>query len=349
MKSLIVTVAVLMLFVNIQSPAKTRKKNSEMPIWVESPYKEYSRDKYFAVTESDQNKNFAEYKAVESLASIFGQDVLSENKVISSITQNQTADEIEVFKSDSLNQQILINIDQKNLIGIEIARTWFDEIHEEWYALSVLDKEKTADLYSSFVEDNVKAMNVLLKNASAISVPSIQKLAYIYKAGQFSLLNESYYPRFYIIHPEKCNSAKLKNIPYENIQVELDKVSAKIPVAIEVSGITDGTEETVSACAALLKSYGLTVTQNNSVYTFLLSITTEYRSVENPVMYYCEFTMSAYLKDSSGEKYVPWTVSGRSGAKTKELASQKAVRIMVDKISSDYKTVFDKYFIGEKQ
>ncbi len=323
------------------------KEKISAPKWLDSPYSQYSSKEYFAAVGVDKNRNMAELKAVEKIAGNFSRDVKSVSKAETHMASRQEGDSFTGATVDSsLNRVILSEIDQEDLIGIELAEAFFDEKHDTWYALALMNKEKTADLYFELVKKNSSAIKLLVASSEKLE-PSMRKIAYQYRALKLAQLNESYFPRFFIIHPEKCENAKKLNVSSDSLRLSLDKTAVQVPVEVSVTNDKNAIAET--ACEELLKSFGIVVNSKNPKYSLNFEINPSYRTVQNPLIYYCEFTISADLKSKSDSKLVPWSFSGRAGGKNEELAKQKAYSLIAEKIKTDYLKVFEEYFYGETE
>lgn len=324
--------------------AKAKKAENKSPAaWIENPYSEYDTEKYFAAVGSDKYKNTAELKAVETLAGVFGRDVDSSRSAEISMSRTEAKDLSESSISSTLNEQITIEVDQEDLIGIEIAKSYYDEPHSTWYALAILDKEKTAALYSSLIEKNTKSINSYLNKAALLSdsLALIEKFTYFYNAYRLTKINESFYPRFFIISPEKCKSTQQGKITSEEIRIKLDDVSSKLPIAVAVSDDYNSTVQ--SSIEELLKSFGFTLSSASPKYSLNAQIDRSFRRVQNPTMDYCEFSVSLKMTEKTGAVLFPCSFSGRAGAKNKDLAEKKAFSEIGNKIKSEYKEIIETY------
>ncbi|MBQ0050452.1 MAG: hypothetical protein KBT11_00135 [Treponema sp.] len=170
----------------------------------------------------------------------------------------------------------------------------------------------------------------------------MKKNEYLNKEMNLAELNESYFPRFYIIHPEKCEKMKVATVSSQQLRIELDANAAKVPVNVKVTN--DYNSIVSTACEELLKNLGLQISSKSADYELKIDVTPSARTVENPRMYYCEYTLSAKMTGKSDGVIVPWDAAGRSGDKTEELAKKKAYTSISEKIKSEYKDTFEEYF-----
>lgn len=348
-KSVLILCAVLLCLTSCASTRSVskhsvKKNNGKFPIWIQTPYEVYDSEKYFVGVGNDINKNIAELKAVQQLSVVFGVDVQSTNTTETYMKHTESEVLSETFRESALNQQILVEMDQKDLLGIELVETFYEEVHKEWYALAILDKAKTSDLYANLINSNNDAIRSNL--AFAKTMPdSLTKLAYIYKSYKLAQVSENFFIRFYIINPERCSKIKEASYVSEKIKLDLDKLALKIPVEIEVN--QDSNSMVRAACGELLESFGLQTTSNKSDYTLSVNIDKTYRTVKNPTLYYCEFQISCELIDKNGLILAPWQLSSRAGAKTESLAEQKAYQLINKNIKEDYRDSFESYLYGE--
>lgn len=327
----------------LTSCATTSKKKAA-PSWVYAPYEYYSQDKYFAAVGNDQNRNIAELKAVDQLCVVFGIDLNTTNSSDTYMKHTESEVLSETMRTSELNQQILVEIDQKDLIGIEIAKTYYDSVRDEWYAIAILDKQKVSDLYASLVKSNNDAIKEYLSYANTLP-DSIIKLAYLYKAYKLAKVSESFFIRFFIINPQKCTDLKSVSYVSSELWLQLEKLAVKIPVSVNIND--DYSSLVKAACGDMLESFGMITTDNASNYQLNVKINQNFRTVENPTLYYCEFQVSAELKDKNGLILSSWDLSNRAGAKTKDLAEQKAYQLINQKIKEDFREDLEAYLYGE--
>ena len=84
-----------------------------------------------------------------------------------------------IIEEQNLNQHILVNVDQRNLIGIEIKECFLDEKKDTWYALAILDKNKASLIYEKEIENCYKTIDENYNAAKRSSKP-FDMLCYIF-------------------------------------------------------------------------------------------------------------------------------------------------------------------------
>lgn len=341
-KSLAFAVAFLCCFLCFGKSKQGKK--AELPVWCSSPYALYPQKEFFAASGSAKNKAEAEIRAIETLAGIFGRDVHSENQAQSFMSKNEKNGESAVEISSTLSSRVLTEIDQRDLIGIEIAESFFDAGHNEWYVLAVINKERTGALYENLVERNLRSIAELVEAAEKLP-DSFSKIAYFSRAMKLAGLNESYAPRFEVIHPQKFNLVRKKFVSSDSLRIKRDNAAEKIPVSVSVSGCSD--DSVLTSCEAVLKGFGIKISDRQFKYRLQLDVARSFRTVQNPPIVYCEYSLSAKMTDKNNSVLMPWTASGRAGGKNEKLAEDKAVLQIKNAVQNDYGSAFSEFLYGE--
>ena len=117
--------------------AKT--KTPVMPDWINTPAAVYPSSSYITYVGYGADRDSAEIKALQGIASVFGQSIKSDSESSQRMIQAKSEGKIATTNISSFNQNILRSVDVNNLIGVEIKEFWFDGT-SSWYAIAVLDK-----------------------------------------------------------------------------------------------------------------------------------------------------------------------------------------------------------------
>lgn len=331
-----------MLFAKPKNQGKNQETQKKLE-WIFTPYSVYSEKDYFAAVGSAKRKTESELKAVENLASIFGQDIQTHTaSEMHAVGQEAGNDISKTFVDSSLSVQVQTEVNQKDLIGVEIKESYFDEAQNTWYTLALLDKKKTTGLYEKIIQKNADSIEQLTSFANS-KKDSIEKFTALYKASSLASLNESYFPRFYIINPEKCDA--LKNLHKSSVQLRLESniVAEKIPFGIKIPSVSFS-KELKNSCAELLESFGFVIDQKEPVYELTVELNNNVRKVQNPEMFYSEFTIMLQI-NKNDSIYLSWDKTGRAGGKTQELSEQKMNQMICNLIKTEYKNVLEEFFL----
>ena len=312
---------------------KSKKSKVKYPNWINEPYTQFDRNDFFVTVGNDKNKSTAEVKAVEELASIFGRDIKS-NTVAESTMSRFEQDHIStIIEEQNLNQQILVNVDQRNLIGIEIKECFLDEKKDTWYALAILDKKKASLIYEKEIESCYKTIDENY-NAAKKAKKTFDKLGYIFKCKQTTQYTQDLISRLQIIDFNRATEIKREDLSENKFTIEFNNIANTVPISIQVQN--DYNDEIKVACTKVFESFGFKITQISD-YVLNIKVDNSYRNVTKPDAVYCESILFIQLNSKDGNILFPFNYSSRAGAKNEELALKKEYEIISSIIQSDYK------------
>lgn len=309
--------------------AKNKKK---YPLWINEPYSGYQTG-YFVAVGNDKVKNISELNAVSELAGIFSRDVKSNTVANSSMTKIEEDSISTLISEQNLNQQITVNIDQRNLIGIEIVETFFDDNKEQWFALAVLDKQKAEKIYSKEIEASYKNINQNF-NESKNKTNNFDKLRYLYKCKKETQYVQSLIVRLQVINFEAAKNIQRTDISENQFNIEFNNIANKIPISIQVNN--DLNDEIKIACSDVFESFGFKIQeQANNVLS--VELENNFRTVYNPDAVYCESNITINLKLAGEQIVFPFNYTNRAAGKNQELAKKKEYNNLSTIIKTEYK------------
>ena len=326
----------LFILLNCFVFSKTKQNKGKLPTWINEPYSVYQTG-YFVAVGSDKIKNIAELNAVSELAGILSRDVKSNMVANSSMTQKEEDNISSLISEQNLNQQITVNIDQRNLIGIEILETFFDDNKEQWYALAVLDKQKAEKIYSKEIEASYKNINQNY-NESKNKTNNFDKLRYLYKCKKEAQYVQSLIVRLQVINFEAAETIQRTDISESKFYIEFNNIASKIPISIQVNN--DLNNEIKIACSDVFESYGFKIQeQANNVLS--VDLENNFRTVYDPDAVYCESNVAIRLNLSGEQIVFPFNYTNRAAGKNQELAQKKEYNNLSTIIKSEYKKLIE--------
>ena len=336
MKKRVINIIFFTLIICFSVFAKSKNTKVKYPAWINEPYSVYQTG-YFVAVGNDKTKNIAELNAVSELAGIFSRDVKSNMVANSSITQKEEDNISSLISEQNLNQQIIVNIDQRNLIGIEIIETFFDDNKEQWYALAVLDKQKTEKIYSKEIETSYKNINQNYKE-SKIKTNDFDKLHYLYKCKKEAQYVHSLIVRLQVINFEAAETIQRTDISENKFNIEFNNIANKIPIFIQVNN--DLNDEIKIACSDVFESYGFKIQeQANNVLS--VDLENNFRTVYDPDAVYCESNISINLKLAGEQIVFPFNYTNRAAGRNQVLAQKKEYNNLSTIIKSEYKKLIE--------
>lgn len=334
-----VSLFIFLICFNIFSKSKEIKV--QYPKWINEPYTQFNKDFFFATVGNNKNKTTAELNAVEELAGIFSKDVKSNTVANSSMTKIEEENISSLISEQNLNQQITVNIDQRNLIGIEIVETFFDENKDQWYALAVLDKQKAKKIYSTEIESSYKKI-IQNYNEAKNKTNNFDKLRYLYKCKKEAQYVQSLIVRLQVINIETAERIQRTDISENKFNIEFNNIANKTPISIQVNN--DFNNEIKIACSEVFESYGFKIQeQANNILS--VELENNFRQVYDPDAVYCESNITINLKLSGDQIIFPFNYKNRAAGKNQELAQKKGYNSLSTIIKTEYKNQIEKIFL----
>jgi hypothetical protein len=169
----------------LTSPAWS--KSHSKPEWVDNASTEFPRDKYLTGVGSADDRATAEDRARGEISKIFSSQItVKSDSNISESTQQQTGKKDQHSFSQSVAQSVQ-NVSKKVLEGVEVHETWQDEASRVWYALAILDKDKSISAVTEKITDfdgQIKQWYAQMSQASdkLPRVKAAMKLVALFKA-----------------------------------------------------------------------------------------------------------------------------------------------------------------------
>lgn len=328
--------AIVVLSFSIVSCVSTGKNavsasvGADAPKWIEIPAAIYPNNTYIAQVGSAEDKESAELAAVQKIAALFGQNIQSASTASQRMEQAQKSGEVATLETASgLNQKIQRTIQQENLIGIKIAETWKDTIHNTWYALAVLNREETAQIYCSMLDKN----NATIKNlCSKLKPATMYAYANMCFAIDIAEINKGYIERLFVIDSETGQKKAAETITPEALKIKAQELATEIPVYVKIENDKD--KRITTAFEKSLSQLGFNSTAaKNASYTLTGSLLLNTTAPAAKDVFYSEFLVQCNLRDVvSQQNMCTWSLSGRNGSKTAENAENRTLTGVARKI-----------------
>lgn len=318
---------------------KAEKPAQKMPEWVSQPSAVFPSADYISSVGNATSRDNAEIKALQSLASVFGQAVKSSSAASQRMTQAKAEGKVATANMSAFSQDILRTVDVDSLIGVETKEFWFDG-NEMWYAVAVLEREKASNIYSDLIRKNASAISTLIANAKS-NGESLEAYAALDFAEDIALENESHLKKLSVIKPEAAASLK-DGCPSPNkIHAQKAELSKHIPICVIVEG--EDSSRLASAFGEAISSLGFRGTfDSGERYVLSAQVSFERSDATDGKTTRCRYGAEGFLIDmQSGQKLCPFKISGREGHVDYSEAKVRAVKAMEAKIKKDFAQTFE--------
>ena len=313
---------------------------AKMPEWITVPSSVYPSNLYFNGTGSGESREVAELEAVKNLSSVFGQTVKSNNVASKKMEQALSDGQIAFSSSGNLQQNITSQIEAENLIGIEIAEYFYNSPEKKWYAVAILNKEKTSVIYENLIKKN----DVAIRKAVAES----EKMPHTFFgyseicfALEIATENDRLLKNLTIVDFDKGSAASSQAVSLKSMQAAQKKFAEGITISINIKD--DSNNKIKSSFQDIFSKYGFkTSASKKEKY----GIEGRYSSdiTKKGKLVYCVYSLDLDFSDFSGKNSLfAINLKGREGAPAEADAVNRTFRVLEKKIGTEFSKNFDSY------
>ncbi|MDD8018990.1 MAG: LPP20 family lipoprotein [Bacteroidota bacterium] len=309
----------------------------DKPAWIDTPQSQYSNAKYLSAVGSGDTRKSAESDASAKLAMIFQSTIKAEQtindryKELFTSPQNSTYEQsTDVTKNTSISSnQILYNF--------QIAETFTDNLGRT-YALAVIERAPTAEIYEKKIQENEKIMGRYIEQYSKTN-DAVAQYADINAASVFSTINEGLKQQLVIIIPGRTY---VSTSGYDAVKIQQMLADARknLPFAVSIKNDTEG--KTTAIVKEMLSEMGF-VTAEKGVLTISGEISFEKVDLKKTEEY-VRWSYALSVVDGAKATIVSLTENGREGHLTYSEAVARATRTMKQKIKTNFGKEINRYF-----
>ena len=306
-----------------------------VPEWVRDPYSKYDRQTNVAAVGSGSSREIAEKSALANLVAIFGQSIQVDEKVSVSYQEAVRSGVAAAWSENTaIDTNIITTTGMDSLVGAEIGEVWDDG--REYYAAAVLNKAKTAQIYSGMIASNRTIINNL------VDIPEAEKFtldgfARYQLAALVADVTTGYGNLLAVI------GTPVERLKYgDDYRLEAINITKAIPVGLRVQNDVSGRVQ--GAFAKTLSNLGFQSGQNNSRYMLDVNIVTSVVEITNNPNKWTRIVVNANLMDVSlGTVLLPYNFNDRQGHTTQAEADNRAYAAAERKINEEYPKLLNDY------
>ncbi|MDR0503932.1 MAG: LPP20 family lipoprotein [Treponema sp.] len=320
-----------------QAAGSSAVRTGGRPAWVDSADDVYSRAQFVTAVGQASSREMAEANALGNLVAFFGQSIKADT-TITNTYQEAVKNGVTSGWSDNLAVQNTINTSASmdTLVGAEIRDVWHDTRGNVFYAVAVMDKARTIQIYTDMILANLEMIKNLT-NMSQAQRNSLEGFSRYQFAATVADLNMTYVNLINVLGAATPGGVKRGN----DYRLDAQNITKSIPVGVVVRNDKSGRVQ--GAFAKALSDIGFQSGGNNSRYVLQVNI------VVSPVVMtgnlkYSRIELSADLTDSTNRNVLlPWTFNQREGHNTQEEADNRAFTAAERKINAEYKNLLSNY------
>jgi hypothetical protein len=315
---------------------------NKRPVWVNNRYAAYNELQFVAETGTGGSPELAAKNALANLVSYFGQSIQADQQITntyqSAVKSGAAADWAE---DTCVNSTITTSAALDSLVGAEIRETWFDG-NGTYYALAVMDKAKTARIYTDMIKSN-QAMIARLVEMSAGEKTTLEGFSRYQLAAAAADINIAFGNLLSLVGSAPPAGLQ-KGDAY---RLAAEDISKSIPVAVEVKNDRDGRirDAFAKALAELrFKSGGASSGGGAAPYVLQVDLSLNEVQLANQQNKFVRYVLNANLVDVRGKTtLLPYSINGREGHLTLPEAENRAVASVERRIGAEYKNLLSEY------
>jgi len=311
----------------------------KQPEWIRNPNTGYPQTQYVAASGDGITAEEAQYKARANLLGIFGMK-LADESVISEVYK-ETNIGGNVSWSDTVNNQRRISSSAEGILaGCEIKENWKNAAGTQYYALAVMDKAKTIDLYSDIIKRLSQAINEALNVSNKNTFEGYARYRF---AATVAKDIESCVSVLRFAGGSASVPAGLKS---ENeYLVEASNIIKTIPVRVVVTKGKefDKADRVQNAFAATIGKVGFRTGDASSPYALEITLVVSEVQLANQTNKFARYEIAAEMIDVRRRQGLlrTYSINGREGHTTYSEAQDRAIRAAETKINNEYRALLE--------
>ena len=313
---------------------------NKMPEWITLPSGVYPAEKYMNGTGSGTNRETAELETVRNLSSVFGQTVKSNTAASKKMERALSEGKVSFSSAENLQQNITSQIEAENLIGIEIAEYFYNKPEKKWYAVAILEREKTAAVYQKYIEKNDEAVRKAIKESEK-NPGTFYGYSEICFAAEIASENDKLVKNLTVIDFERGNEISKKVVSLQNTQLAKKKFAENITIYVQISGDRDN--KIKSAFQDIFSKYGFKTSPSKKEKYNLEGKYSSEISQKGKITY-CVYSLDLDFSDVlQAESLFAINLKGREGSLSESDATNRTYRTLEKDIGTQFSKNFDSY------
>lgn len=313
---------------------------NKMPEWITLPSGVYPAEKYMNGTGSGTNRETAELEAVKNLSSVFGQTVKSNTAASKKMERALSEGKVSFSSAENLQQNITSQIEAENLIGIEIAEYFYNKPEKKWYAVAILEREKTAAVYQKYIEKNDAAVRKAIKESEK-NPGTFYGYSEICFAAEIASENDKLVKNLTVIDFESGSEISKKIVSLQNTQLAKKKFAENITIYVQISGDKDN--KIKSAFQDIFSKYGFKTSPSKKEKYNLEGKYSSEISQKGKIIY-CVYSLDLDFSDVlQAESLFAINLKGREGSLSESDATNRTYRTLEKDIGTQFSKNFDSY------
>lgn len=328
-----------------KSKEEANPKAERAPQWVDSPTSVYPTAQYFRLVGTGADRASAELNAVRGIAAIFSQNVQNATHASKRMEQAVKDGKMATSIAAGISQETASQVNMDDVVDVEVKGYWQNVQEGNYQAIAVLDKQKTAAMYTSMIQTNDREVRSLMdvdENDTA-SYYTFETYARFDLAREIAAKNEGYIGRLQVVDPNVASSLRSSCVPSKQLKGKALEIAKAIPIGIIVEGEREGRVKASFANAVSAAGFR-TSDLPGERYVITVKVSYERHDTKDGKTVQCRYNVDAPLRDSvMDEVLFPYSLSGRVFGNDWESAQYNVYKTIEKKVKEDFSKSFTEY------
>jgi len=268
--------------------------------------------------------------------------VQAEMEIVATFSEAVRDGVIHAAEDIAMREAIATSAQMDTLVGAEIGGTWHDAAAGMYYAIAVMEKERTAALYADLIRSNERIIQDLV-GMEPHARNSLDGVARYRLAAVIADANRVYANVLTVVGDTRgINPAEMRR--GDDFRIAAAEIVRNIPIGIAVAGDRDGRIR--SAFAAVVTRAGFRSGGEDSRYVIRASYNVFPAVIPGQPNQFVRFELSAALEDAAGGNAALFAhppITGREGHLTLPEAEERALRAAERRIAAEFDPAFRAY------
>jgi len=317
----------------------TTTESKKRAAWIDNPYKLYPKEMYIVGIGSGATREAAKNNAIGNVSTVFQSKVDVERRLIEKYKEIGDEKETELTQSIKMLTSTDVRSTQE-LKNIKIAESYYDKKEGIYYVLAYLDRSETSLIYRAEIEENNDAI-LKYYNKFKESRDKFTKYSYINKACEIIAINEALIKQLNVI---KGGAAEfIQEISSAELINERQNLLKTIIVNIEVN--EESEPKLKDYLQEMVAKFGFQIGNENPCLTIKGTFNIEDIDLKRgDKMKFVRWKLTIDLIDNiNGVQMSTFSEQGREGHVTYSEARERAMRVVREKILTNFYQKIDKY------
>jgi len=304
------------------------------PSWVDNPASKYGNLRYVFGVGNGMNRDMAEKNALANLSAFFGQSIQADNsntyRYDEAIRSGALADYLE---TSTIKNTVTTQSSLDELIGAEIKEVWQNG-SSDFYALAVMDKEITTQIYS----DKIIANKSIIDNLININSSDINTLTH-YSRYQYAAIVADVNMKYADLLRSIGAEPPIAVVAGSKYRLDQQNIAKNISMGVRVQN--DKANRINNALTKAITDLGFRNGGGNARYLFDTNINIS--SVDNPNnnFKFVRIVVDLNLRDTATDTVITtYSFNDRQGHATESEAENRAIAAAEKKINVEFKDFF---------